>query len=354
MVSKYIQLRGACVTLASAMLMVLGMMVAAPATAAAEALETTAEVTGADAANGLTVQVDGKGYTDLPDPEGGPQGGLYVALRDTQTSNEDINNDTSNALATENVRNISDGAFGTELNSPASELDPDADYEVIVWVAHGNITDDTLLATVPVELSQQQHEDLFGADDSDDNDDTADDGADNGAENGGGNANRPQRPANSDGGNNGNSANNQRAQNTSDASKKQDSAGTSSNAGGSTGNTSAVGAKTKCTPASSGSSASSASAKQKSGSPQLTWGVKSSFVSYVEGGIANGKVSVGGGAARSGGAFTWGAGSGDLDDSGKGTLTFPGWVQFTGHDGVLNLRISNLRVEMNGDSGTLV
>src|SRR5699024_8401111 len=212
MVSKYIQLRGACVTLASAMLMVLGMMVAAPVTAAAEALETTAEVTGADAANGLTVQVDGKGYTDLPDPEGGPQGGLYVALRDTQTSNEDINNDTSNALATENVRNISDGAFGTELNSPASELDPDADYEVIVWVAHGNITDDTLLATVPVKLSQQQHEDLFGADDSDDNDDTADDdtaddGADNETDNGGGNANRPQRPANSDGGNNGNSAN---------------------------------------------------------------------------------------------------------------------------------------------------
>src|SRR5690625_5054958 len=362
MVSKYIQLRGACVTLASAMLMVLGMTIAAPASAAERSTE--ADVTVASAEDGLTIQINGAGYRDLPKPEGGPPGGVYVALRDTETTNEDINNDTSKALATENVKDISDGAFSTELNAPASELDPDAEYEVIVWVAHGNITDDTLLATVPVELSQQQHEYLFGADDSDDNDDTADDdtadddtaddGADNGTDNGGGNANRPQRPANSDGGNNGNSANNQRAQNTSDASKKQDSAGTSSNAGGSTGNTSAVGAKTKCTPANSGSSASSASAKQKSGSPQLTWGVKSSFVSYVEGGIANGKVSVGGGAARSGGAFTWGAGTGDLDDSGTGTLTYPRWVQFTGHDVVLNLRISNLRVEMNGDSGTLV
>src|SRR5699024_9589098 len=157
MVSKYIQLRGACVTLASAMLMVLGMTIAAPASAAERSTE--ADVTVASAEDGLTIQINGAGYADLPKPEGGPPGGVYVALRDTETTNEDINADQSIVPAVNYVPNISDGAFSTELNAPASELDPDAEYEVIVWVAHGNITDDTLMATVPVELSQQQHED---------------------------------------------------------------------------------------------------------------------------------------------------------------------------------------------------
>ena len=91
------------------------------------------------------------------------------------------------------------------------------------------------------------------------------------------------------------------------------------------------------------------------GNVGLTWGVRSSFVSYVEGGIANGSISTSNGAARSGSTFTWGTGSGSLDDAGAGTVSFPGAVHFTGHDGTLDLRISDLQVKTaGGNSGTLV
>src|SRR5699024_12389333 len=79
------------------------------------------------------------------------------------------------------------------------------------------------------------------------------------------------------------------------------------------------------------------------------------FGSYVEGGIAKGSISTSNGAARSGSTFTWGTGSGSLDDAGAGTVSFPGAVHFTGHDGTLDLRISDLQVKTaGGNSGTLV
>src|SRR5699024_12814265 len=99
MVSKYIQLRGACVTLASAMLMVLGTTIAAPASAAERSTE--ADVTVASAEDGLTIQINGAGYRVLPKPEGGTPGGGYVDLRETETTNEDKNNGNSRAMANE-------------------------------------------------------------------------------------------------------------------------------------------------------------------------------------------------------------------------------------------------------------
>lgn len=92
-----------------------------------------------------------------------------------------------------------------------------------------------------------------------------------------------------------------------------------------------------------------------SGTPQLTWGVESGFVSYVEGGIANGRITESGGAARAGQRFTWGTGSGSLASNGAGTLAFPGSVRFTGHDGALDLTISQVKVTVAADGkGTLV
>jgi len=92
------------------------------------------------------------------------------------------------------------------------------------------------------------------------------------------------------------------------------------------------------------------------GTPQLAWGVKSSFVSYIEGGIANGTVATSGGASRSGNGFLWGAGSGSLNSSsGQGTVSFPGSVHFTGHDGALDITISGLQVKMSSArSGVLL
>lgn len=91
------------------------------------------------------------------------------------------------------------------------------------------------------------------------------------------------------------------------------------------------------------------------GTPSLSWGVRSSFVSYVEGGIANGEISTANGASRSGSGFSWGSGSGSLDESGQGTLSFPGSVHFTGHDGILQTTLSNPRVEVtDASSGVLI
>src|SRR5690606_7103012 len=63
-------------------------------------LETTATVSGASEADGLTVKVEGSGYTDLPAASTGKAGvGVYVALRDKSISNEQINDDTDLAAA---------------------------------------------------------------------------------------------------------------------------------------------------------------------------------------------------------------------------------------------------------------
>lgn len=95
--------------------------------------------------------------------------------------------------------------------------------------------------------------------------------------------------------------------------------------------------------------------KGTAGTPQLSWGVKASFVSYVEGGIANGAISTSNGASRTGSGFLWGSGSGSISDAGQGTVSFPGAVRFTGHDGVMDTTLSNLRVKATGsNSGTLV
>src|SRR5699024_8546271 len=66
------------------------------------------------------------------------------------------------------------------------------------------------------------------------------------------------------------------------------------------------------------------------GPPRLSWGVKSSFAPYIQGAVAKGSISTSNGAARGGGTFSWGTGSGSLDASGLGTLSFPGVVHFTG------------------------
>ena len=67
--------------------------------------------------------------------------------------------------------------------------------------------------------------------------------------------------------------------------------------------------------------------------------------------------TLGGGASYQGSAFAFGGGNGTYaKDSRTGTLAFGGSVHFTGHDGVLDLRLSNLRYQqskslLRGDRG---
>ncbi|MFC0249581.1 HtaA domain-containing protein [Citricoccus parietis] len=83
----------------------------------------------------------------------------------------------------------------------------------------------------------------------------------------------------------------------------------------------------------------------------LSWGLKSSFRNYIRGGIAQGGWTLGGGASYSGSAFTFGGGNGSYaKDSRTGTVTFGGSVHFTGHDGVLDMNLSNLRFRQTSPS----
>src|SRR5690625_7294764 len=102
MVSKYIQLRGACVTLASAMLMVLGMTIAAPASAAERSTE--AGVTVASAEDGRTIHINRAGYRDLPKPERAPPGGVHGPLPLRETHKQERNDRTAQAPGTEKLK----------------------------------------------------------------------------------------------------------------------------------------------------------------------------------------------------------------------------------------------------------
>ncbi|WP_167143145.1 HtaA domain-containing protein [Canibacter zhoujuaniae] len=88
----------------------------------------------------------------------------------------------------------------------------------------------------------------------------------------------------------------------------------------------------------------------------LTWGVKTSFRSYISGSIANGAWEVSEGAAYETPDFIFGGGSGEGNPSDLTVgVSMPGKVQFTGHNGVLNLIISNPTVRLDGaESATLL
>ncbi|WP_348789809.1 HtaA domain-containing protein [Leifsonia sp. NPDC080035] len=87
----------------------------------------------------------------------------------------------------------------------------------------------------------------------------------------------------------------------------------------------------------------------------LDWGVKASFRSYISGGIANGSWTLNG-VGYEGGRYAWSGGSGSFNPTEtRGVVRFPGSVAFTGHDGLLNLVLSNIALRVTGaDGATLI
>ncbi|MFJ3394235.1 HtaA domain-containing protein [Leifsonia aquatica] len=78
----------------------------------------------------------------------------------------------------------------------------------------------------------------------------------------------------------------------------------------------------------------------------LNWGVKTSFRNYISGGIANGSWTLAG-VTYSGGQYGWSGGKGTFNpDETRGLVRYSGSVSFTGHDGVLNLVLSNLAIRV--------
>ncbi|MFI6701913.1 HtaA domain-containing protein [Streptomyces sp. NPDC050509] len=92
---------------------------------------------------------------------------------------------------------------------------------------------------------------------------------------------------------------------------------------------------------------------------RLDWGIKSSFLSYVTGPIAQGSWGLTGGAATVGSQFRFHSATGSYDpDSGAFRSAFSGGVRFVGHqksDGSyeLDLSVSRPTVRISGGKGTL-
>ncbi|MFD0556323.1 Htaa protein [Stackebrandtia endophytica] len=93
---------------------------------------------------------------------------------------------------------------------------------------------------------------------------------------------------------------------------------------------------------------------------RLDWGVKSSFSTYITGPVANGSISLGGGAGTTGtNQYRFHSATGQYDsNSGDFAASYGGSVRFIGHqrdDGSyeLDLTIANPSVEISGGVGTL-
>ncbi|WP_167052452.1 HtaA domain-containing protein [Salinibacterium sp. ZJ77] len=75
----------------------------------------------------------------------------------------------------------------------------------------------------------------------------------------------------------------------------------------------------------------------------LAWGISSGWTNYITGPIAHGAISVSNGATASGGIYTFAQTAGSTYDAqtGLGAVTYRGAVRWTGHNGELDLTLSN-------------
>ncbi|QKV97897.1 HtaA domain-containing protein [Streptomyces sp. NA02950] len=88
---------------------------------------------------------------------------------------------------------------------------------------------------------------------------------------------------------------------------------------------------------------------------RLDWGVKKSFREYITGPTANGKITLSGGATKNANGYRFPHGQGSYDaDKGSLDAKFAGAVRFTGHEGALDLKFSDLGIEVNGTEGVLI
>ncbi|WP_053544044.1 HtaA domain-containing protein [Corynebacterium deserti] len=84
------------------------------------------------------------------------------------------------------------------------------------------------------------------------------------------------------------------------------------------------------------------------------WGVKASFQNYIRGSIAKGQWTLNG-VGFENQQFQFQGASGAVDVTNKsGSIVYPGSIHFTGHDGILDMQISNLEISFSGNSGELI
>ncbi len=107
-----------------------------------------------------------------------------------------------------------------------------------------------------------------------------------------------------------------------------------------------VAAAATTTPAAAAEEAPKCVARAVSGA-SLDWAIKTSFRSYISGSIANGSWSLSG-IGDEDGRFVWSNGTGSYNTTAdKGIVRFPGTLHFTGHDGALDITISDMSVRLS-------
>lgn len=159
------------------------------AQAPAPNVSTSHSVKSASAEDGLTVNVTGEGYDNLPETSTGkPASGAYAAIVDRELASEDVTTDNTTAAQYVMPPQIKDGKIDVDVTAETADLDESKDYDVLTWVAHGLPTGDAELYRAPIELTADQKEALFpGEDDSEaegdaDGSEGSDDGAADAAE----------------------------------------------------------------------------------------------------------------------------------------------------------------------------
>ena len=85
----------------------------------------------------------------------------------------------------------------------------------------------------------------------------------------------------------------------------------------------------------------------------LIWGVKESFRKYVVGNIARGEITVKDGATNSGGSIQYPASASSITGDSKGVIRFGGTVNFKGHNGILDLTLSDIAMRIDGSKAEL-
>jgi hypothetical protein len=83
---------------------------------------------------------------------------------------------------------------------------------------------------------------------------------------------------------------------------------------------------------------------------EMSWGVRESFRSYISSSIANGSWETSDGATYETPLFSWANPTGEIDaTTGEGIVSFQGTIKFSGHEGALNLVLTNPTMHFNGD-----
>lgn len=103
----------------------------------------------------------------------------------------------------------------------------------------------------------------------------------------------------------------------------------------------------------SSSVAASTTATHVTDNATLSWSIKDSFIKYVTGAFAGGTITVTGGPTFNGSSFAWEGATGEFTGA-NGTINYPGTIHITAHKGALDITYTNIKLVINGTSGTLV